>query len=256
MQEEDYGIDTEEYDNPEITLDDVDLYAIERVAYNEVDILKRRRTDSDRFAAHAMARSILDRCIEDSDRVILPLVHAVEDDRLFIGRSKVCKGCAGADGEEFPAASVTDEFIVGRLLAMSVWDKAVNIVHRGLEEAMEAIASDIASIDTTTFSEGLGALDDARVSGIDMKHEFSSGQCCTPASIKARAEFLNVRDRNGNVVAASEVLSPVDYRDIAEDFMDSFYGIELDYFDYEEIDDRILCRIQNDETRSVMKSHR
>lgn len=77
--------------------------------------------------------------------------------------------------------------------------------------------------------------DRALLAGVDMRRRITSEQSVTPADIREIAADMEPIDGN----TPNELLDYEDYEMIAEGFMTSLGGIELDYADIEDIESRI-----------------
>lgn len=77
--------------------------------------------------------------------------------------------------------------------------------------------------------------DRALLAGVDMRRHITSEQSVTPADIREIAADMEPIDGN----TPNELLDYEDYEIIAEGFMTSLGGIELDYADIEDIESRI-----------------
>ncbi len=148
----------------------------------------------------------------------------------------------------------SDEFVIGHGLAVAARNHAsadvASLLNDGIFRREARRAQKVNH--SLLFSIGED-VDKARLQGVNMERQIQSSQFCTPNDIARRAVDIEV----SNDSTAFDVLEPCDFEKIATDLMDSFMDIQLDYADYEEIDDRIAVAVEEKlsvkETRKVQK---
>lgn len=143
------------------------------------------------------------------------------------------------------------EWICGRGLAMAAeshaladldltaddfWDRALGVDMEFLGQGKAAGAGGL-----ELGFRVAAVVDEARVVGVNMNKRIRSEQTITPADVRERAESIEL----DGLGIASEYLSPVDYKEIAEGLMVEFSALGLDYDDIDEVDDAVATRAEN-----------
>lgn len=232
--------------------DDIDLQELERdlvvrIAKNELERLAYMEWNKDDWPGFSadLAESYLGLYIH-YDEIYKPIAKQAlwEADQKFIDipleRSDVW----------------TDEFVVGHALAVTARNHASADICPLLDDSVFIRRALEDRTGNHPLLANIGDVDEVRLQSfqsIDMEKHIRSSQFCTPNDIARRAVDIEV----GNDSTAYDVLEPCDFQRIAKDLMYSFRDVELDYADYEEIDDRIAAAVEAKlsikETRKVQK---
>lgn len=216
-------------------LDNLDWPLVEKVARNELDLMSRLGPGSDRTpltpeyraASIALARAHLGAYLDDRTAVALDVALWAlcehHDDRLR-------------------PRPLTDEFVAGHALALTA-------LKHGADDAARAMAGKERAREGAfglNLMADIGEVTPDRMVGIDMTRPIQSRQTCTPQEVMARAEDLDLWTGDGERAdgPCADMLTFADCEEIAQGLMDSFGGLDLDYADLEEVDDRIIGRVQ------------
>lgn len=197
---------------------------VKRIAWNEAGIAERdmKGHDGSGLPIDAAARFYLRRYLRD-DGVFGTLAAAAFEVLEPIGRAAL-----GRAGD-------SDEFIVGYALASAARSLA------GGDMAIGAFPGDLIAsrshrlVGDAVLDLSFESVDPARLEGVDPDRPVMSQQSVTPRDIMVRAGTIEF----GGGRTASDLLTWTDCDGIAEDLMDSFGGLELDYADLEDVDLRI-----------------
>lgn len=138
----------------------------------------------------------------------------------------------------------TDEFVAGHALAVA----ARNHAARALDTGLAQFASRALDPGLHRDLDLIGPVDGDRAVGVSMERGIRSAQTCAPRTIALRAERYDI----GDGWTAADVLTPADCEDIARGLMESFGGLDLDYADLEDVDDRIRQKLAEKAERTAL----
>lgn len=215
-------------------MEQLDLEAVGRIARNEARMLSASEwcTGDWPDVSGPLSERYVERFLDDPEWFVGPIAeNALEAaDRMW------------GDLVEGGSNRWSDEFVVGHALAVAARNHALSDVRlvqedfgaRALEPGLRAPL------------DRMGLVDAARLEGVDMRRPVRSAQTCTPQDVADRAAEFDVEEEFGveGYVSALDVLGPRDYEEIAEGFMESLGGLELDYADLEDIDYRIRDAVE------------
>lgn len=206
----------------------LDLELVGRIARNEARRLRNQMWDFMDYPAISgpLSERYVELYLEMPDERIAPIAERALEEADE----------AWGDLVEGGASRWPDEFVVGHALAVSARDHAC----ADLSWTTDSFAERAAEPGDHSLLDRMGIVDAARLEGVDMRRCIRSAQHCTPCDIAERAGDFDV----DGYASALDLLGPRDLERIAEDFMESFDGVELDYQDYEDIDCRIADAVE------------
>lgn len=147
--------------------------------------------------------------------------------------------------EPYPGAvdGLSDEFVAGHAIAvMATVDADRNLAR--IPMFGEVVDKEAENRSLLAY---LGNVTPDRMQGVDMTRPIRSRQAITPQAVMDLAENITVireSEEDGEIIPAADALTFADCEEIAQGLMDAFGGLDIDYTDEEELEDRIVSRAE------------